>query len=399
MTTDSNRSKITILLTVTFLLPYFLYRSSSPLPTFGLYSIMLPLELFLLYLIFTTEMLVEISTPGSALTRVKYAAGLLLVFLLLFLHSLGMQLYYEDGNILGQLLNLVRLTGYIFATAIFARFYFDFRVFQSILFGLSFWFSLVALSIYYYDPLFFSDSGYGVPRPKFLFSEPSALAPVVTFLFCMSIIKKNLLGVLISMLMVFHLSSGVVVLVLASTLMAWSLTLNKTTLAIIALLILTFFFMVVLPQIEGSYLYSRIASAVVNTDFDKMSGGTARLVTLFNLAGELLQDERVIFGRGFNTAKVYFGQQWEFREFGLIHFYLFSFGILGVVGLFVVVLFVIRRIYKQKNIELLIMAVPFIMASLLNSAQGTVLHKFAYLFIFVVLFRSVKPALRDMEVS
>ncbi len=374
-------------LSIVYVLPYFLYRTSSPLPAFGLHAVMLPIELFVIYIVFTLESFNELSSPESGCRRVKYLLGLVTILLVLFVHSIGMYISYEDGNADSQMLNLVRLSVYLFATAIFAKFYFDFRVFQQVLFGFSLWFSLGTLGSYYLNPTWFVDVGYGTPRPRFLFSEPSALAPIVTFLFFMSLLKKHLLGGLTALLLIFHLASGVVSLVFLSTLVAVLLTIKKRLLIFLGVPLLIIGIAYMLPMMEESYLYTRLSNAVINTDIEEMTGGTARLITLFNLGGELLQDDRLFFGRGFNTAKAFYGNQWEFREFGLVHFYLFSFGFVGLLGMLGIVLFVIHRIYKQKNTEFLIMFLPFVMASLLNSAQGSVLHKFAYLFVLVVFLK------------
>ncbi len=388
MTLHSHQIKY--ILSFFYIFSYFFYKARSPLPAFDFTVVTLPIELAGIFLAFILTR--ERGEKRTLINRKsEYAFFLFFIFITLFMHTLVLEVVYNDANIISRFVNLIRMSVYLFATAIFAKFYFDFKTFYKILFNFSLLTTLIVLVIRFINPFWFADVGYGVPRPLAFLSEPSAFGPVVTFLFFSSLLKRHWLGVLSSSLVIYFVSSGTVFIVFALTATAFLVALNKKNLLLFALLAVPLLIVgssKVSILMENSYLLTRVTGAITETDVDGGEGGTARLITLFNLYSELSKDNRVYFGRGFNTAKIYFGEQWEYREFSLIHLFLFSFGLIGVVLLFILLSVTIMKVYKTKNLIFLIMFVSFVSSSLLNSAEGTILHKFAYLFVLVLFLNS-----------
>lgn len=367
------------------------YRARYPLPDLAIYNLTLPLEILTILSIFIIGLFPKYGNTYIDPKKALFVFFMLFVFLMLLEHSLGMAVVYADGNVKGQLVNLVRMFLYLFVTVVFAKFYFDFKIFQKVLFGFSLWIVMVSVVIHIFFPAWFSDVGYGIPRPMLLLSEPSAFAPIVTFLFFTSLIKKHVIGMACSILLIYFLASGTVLVVFAITGFLFLVFCKRAMfimLIVVSIPLALFNADKINSTIEESHLLSRISGALMNTDVVEGEGGTARLITFFNLYSELKKDNRVYLGRGFNSAKVFFGNKWEFREFGLLHFYLFSFGIVGLFIMLFIVFSAFIKVYRSRNVEFLVMFIPFVLSSLINSAQGTVLHKFAYLFVFVAFMHA-----------
>ena len=388
---------LTYWLTLLYILPYVLYRSRYPLPEFGFYSITLPIEIFAIFSIFFLNIFLKNNNLHVDRDKAICLFATAIIFSFLLIHSLGMSAIYGDGNTYQQFVNLSRMGVYLFATIIFALFYFEFKIFKNILFNLCLFLILFTLFLRVLNPGWLSDSGYGFYRPAALLSEPSAFAPIVTMVFFVSIIRRNLVGAISSASLIYLLSSGIVFLVFTCTAAMFLFLQRAKTLLVIFLLSFPIL-LIQLPAIssfaENSYLFERLASAITNTSLVEQQGGTARLTTLINLYGELANDERLYFGRGLNSAKAFFGDQWEYREFSLLHLYSFSFGVVGVTILMALISIATFRAYRTKNMEFLMVFFPFLASSLINSAQGTVLHKFAYLFVLIAL---LKPSQMKVE--
>lgn len=378
------------LVSTVYILSYVLYKTRYPLPEFPLYSLMLPLEIGVVFGLFFLGWVTRDIRSSLFHQKAFLLLCLVIIFAALLLHSIGMHVIYTDGSATNQIINVTRMFVYLTVTFLLVAFYFDLKIFETLLFRIMLTTVVSATFLFAINSSWFSESGYGFPRPNALLSEPSAFAPVVVYVFFASLLKKSWLGVIASITLINMLSSGTVVVVFALTAVALLVTYSKRT----GVLLGAVFAGLVLINIgkvnaiiEESYLLVRVSNAIIETNLEKGDGGTARVSTLINLYGELAKDDRVFAGRGFNSAKAFFGKQAEYREFGLIHLFLFSFGLIGVSALLAFVTIAWFRIYKTKNLEFMTMYMPFVIASLINSAQGTVLHKFAYLFVLIALFK------------
>lgn len=382
------------LVTFAYLVSYFIYRSRTPFPSFNFTDVTLILEIALVFTLFFLGVAFDIR-HSRYMDRPAFLIGTILLFLILLSHSLVLESIYGDSNTFGRVFNLIRMYIYISATLIFAKYYFNRDVFLKYLYKFSFLVSAVSLALYFINPYWFSDLGYGTPRPSFLLSEPSAFAPIVVFLFFYSLQTKKFLGLFLAIALVYLLQSGVVYVVFLATLLAYLTVIQKKILIVIMLLLVPLFFYLASTYEdlkENNYVVQRLDHAIANTDFESSQGGTARIITLINLHDELEKDARYYFGRGLNTAKVFFGLEWEYREFSLVHLFLFSFGVIGLALFLAILLLTYIHLLLSDDVIMMIAFASFTSASLINSASGTVLHKFCYLFVFVVLFRALKSS-------
>ena len=113
-------------------------------------------------------------------------------------------------------------------------------------------------------------------------------------------------------------------------------------------------------------------------------GEMTRYGPLFNFFEVLKADGNILFGKGLNTSKAFFGEDAKEhlnREFSILHFSLFSFGVVGVISVLVLLFYTFFKIWHYESIEVLIVYSSFMFSSLINSSGGHVLYKFCYIFI------------------
>ena len=362
--------------TILFLLPVFFYRLRYPFPNFLLGEYMVILEIIGLTLM---------SVKSFKMLDVNDKLVLIFINILLVIHTI-IALYVVDYEVrFDYIFKTIRYVYYVSLTYVFAKLFFDRNIFIKIFINFTV-IALIPFVFFVINDNLFSFQDYYVNRFSGIFSEPSALAPFLTFLIIISL-KKKYFYVLLLCFILLKTDSGTSYIVLLMTLMLMLLKLNKKyffKLLIIApiIVIISFYYLSSSINFSLPTSFKKIETVLYFSNFDNGEFGQARIQTLYNSFMLMINEDAFVFGYGTNTWETITNKEKEFRIFNLIHFIVISFGIFSLYLFYYIFKNVLKR-FRILSFEEVCFMLSFLFASLFNSAQGVILWKLFFLFLFI----------------
>ena len=144
-----------------------------------------------------------------------------------------------------------------------------------------------------------------------------------------------------------------------------------------------------LGKIEGLFKY---------TDIQSGTAGQARIQTLFNSVFIMIKEQGYFLGYGTNTWEAITFKDQNLRIFNFIHLIIISFGFFSIPIFYLFIKNAIKKYKKFQNFENfeLIMMLSFIISTIINSAQGSIIWKIAFLFLFAN-FKSTKYIMKKNQ--
>lgn len=375
--------------TVFFLLPVFLYRLRYPFPYFLLGEYTVIIEIIGLTIM---------SLISFKILDIKDKIALLFINILLVIHTI-IALYAIDYEIrFDYIFKTIRYVYYLSLTYVFAKLFFDRKIFIRIFIN----FTIVALTPFIFfliNDKYFSLHDYYANRFAGLFSEPSALAPFLTFLIILSLRNKKYYYFLLLCFILLKTDSGTSYIVLSITFMLMSLKFNKkfffklfVPLSFLGLISFTY----ILSNVDLSLLtsFKKIEVVLNNSNLESGEFDQARIQTLYNSIMVMIKEDAFIFGYGTNTWETITNKEQEFRIFNLVHFLVISFGIFSIYIFYFIFKNTLQR-FKVLSFQEVCFMLSFLFATLLNSAQGVIIWKLFFVFLFVPtkskIFNSILP--------
>jgi hypothetical protein len=363
-----------------YIFTYFFYVSRDPFPRVLFFEFTLIIEIISITIFILLYFKIYI---------IREVLIYLCLFFLLITHFLIIELsIIESPNFFQNLINIFRLSAYIFYAYIFAKYifckkyFFKYFLFASTL-------CLILLLLFSLPGLnYLGMYGYGYYRPALFLSEPSAFAPIISFLLVYSAYKKNIILLILSITSLFVINSGLVVAVSFITLLIYLLQKVNIKYSIFFSVIAVLFF----SMIASNYSFHSLDRIVTMfTDFDLNEGqyGQARIATFFNVINFLTEVNALYFGTGFNSAKILHTGTYLYNEFSFTHIILHSFGLLGIGIYFSVLVYTYKKIVKYyfNDSVLFIFFVATSVSALTNSAEGSIMYKLHLIVIFYVLLK------------
>ena len=262
-----------------FVSTYFVFRLRSPFPVVQLNSFMIPLEMIYILLVFILFFKKHVT---------KEILFFILIFIIIISHYLVLQIFeLQSLHITISLLKMLRLYSYFFITYIFAKYLLDF---EKLIYYFLFY-SIITLFfvciIYFFQLNFLIDYVYGYLRPIVLLSEPSAFAPIVSFLLVYGFSRKNFFFILLALVSIICINSGMVLATSVSVMLLYIILEIKRkwflifTITIIIIIIILF---LLLNNVFFSFQsFIRIIKMFESFDIASGSLGQSRLNTLYNI--------------------------------------------------------------------------------------------------------------------
>ena len=259
---------------------------------------------------------------------------------------------------------------------------------------------LLALAAYYLvGSRILLDFSYGSARPQALFTEPSAWAPVIGSVGIISWKRKSyLIFGLTMMMMILSKSPTVVLVVVLSFIVVFLLERGGLRAAVFgfgSVVIVGVLFVVLggwdwlVNSGVGGNTVERFAVGITAASTLAEEGYNPRVTGAIDIITNLSKHDLLWTGYGLNSSTVYFqaitpvGEPHE-RAYSLLLTLLFSFGIVGTIIIIFWGTKVADRLTKIKS-PYLYVYIPFLLVSMINSAQGFVTYKFVILGLIVYL--------------
>ena len=245
----------------------------------------------------------------------------------------------------------------------YIKLFFNFLVFTTLLIF------ILGLIVFFSFPNLVSVFDYGhIYRLKFFFGEPSALGPFCGIL-CIYALKNNNYLIFLIVFVVLFLSYSVInfIIILSSILYC-----TKKKYFLHALIFLLISILAILMFKENSIFLSRAYTfyeVFYNSGLDlakSLELTNKRSHTLLLIFSLLEKQNLLLIGLGLNQ----FEANDEIESFSLLHHFLLSFGIPGIIF---ILFFSFLIILKFKN-TLYAYFFPFVIYALINSAQGLLLQ-------------------------
>ncbi|EKL5292693.1 hypothetical protein HJ024_09425 [Vibrio parahaemolyticus] len=145
-------------------------------------------------------------------------------------------------------------------------------------------------------------------------------------------------------------------------------------------------------------IYSLLTISFDNIPLRRLSEGVLYIVTLgeqgynprfevmMNMVNFLIEREHIYFGYGVNQSWFFEQEMNSISSFNLWMEWLFSFGLIGLIGYGLVSLFILFKRYGNPHIKILL--ISFYSYTLLNSAQGITIQIIFYVFLIVSILES-----------
>ncbi|MBN2282914.1 MAG: hypothetical protein JXO48_03395 [Deltaproteobacteria bacterium] len=370
--------------TVFFVAKYFICRGPRPLDLINIVSV----ETAGILTVYFLSLL-----KGTVRINIKYVMFIIGGYIIL----LGHLMLVIDHFTFEYIIKLSRLYAYIVIILIFAMHFFNWHVFYRVL--LTFCYASLFLTVIgaFFFPNYFVEIGYGFTRWRAMFSEPSAFAPVISIVLFDSLVRKRILGIILSLFVAHLVASGTVyvVMVLMAIMFCvrYVIFQKRNIKKLIILFSVPLFIMItvvfllvyqseVMKILDNSFNYGRIVTSIQSVSEE--GHGNSRLRSLFNYYKIFKNEGGLFFGRGFNAATVFFGEESGEninREYSILHSFFFAFGIIGSAALIFILFMTWFYLNKTGNVFMLITYSAFLFSSLLNSSGGHTLYKFCYIFI------------------
>ena len=317
-----------------------------------------------------------------------------------FIYFLGLNAYPLEGSLFEYVNGSVRVFGYIVSVTIFATLFYDedllietfYKVGRAVLAV-----GLGALLVYEIlgVPLLL-DFAYGEPRTQSFFTEPSATAPAVAVVGTMAWRRRDWIGELLALtyvytansptvLLVFALSTVGIYLVKQGPVVLWTGILGSIGSAVAFVTLGGLDWLKTAPYFGRTV--NRLARGIEFAITLSQQGYNPRFAGAINVYEHLQKHGLLWIGYGLNSASPYFKHvtldtATKTQDYSLLITLFFSFGVIGVVIFFAFCYRAAMRMYCH-NSRLIYIFVPFLMTSMVNSAQGFVTYKFAILGIIV----------------
>jgi len=379
------------LITVIFLLPVFIYVTRYPLPEiiFGQYLVILEV------IIISIVGLRYISLLSS-----KQVSFLFFLNVLLIIHTI-VALSFVDYEIkFNVILKTIRFVYYFSVTYLYSKLFYDKEIFKKIFTGF-FVLSLIPFLFFLLNSEFFSVKDYYINRYSGIYGEPSALGPLLSVFIIWSIIKKKTYYTFFLLLLLIKTDSGSAYVILFFTsfffLLKKGIKLKKIILPTLFILLLA---NLLIGKIDTSILtsFGKIEGLFKYTDIQSGTAGQARIQTLFNSVVIMIKEQGYFFGYGTNTWEAITFKEQNLRIFNFIHLLIISYGFFSIPIFY---LFIKNAIKKYKNFQNfqnfeLIMMLSFTISTIINSAQGSIIWKIAFLFLFAN-FKSTKYIMKKNQ--
>jgi hypothetical protein len=311
-------------------------------------------------------------------------------------YFLVVNVYPIAGSLTEYVFAAVRVYGYIVSATVYACLFYDedlliktFYLIGRLCLGVG----LAAFLMHKMTGLaFLLDLSYGDIRTQAFFSEPSAAAPAVASVGLMAWEKSDWIGFALAVTFAITANSPTVLLVSILSIIGVYLV-RRGPLAVWGGVLGTLgsvFAFIALGGLSwlktASYFgrtINRLARGIEFIITLSQQGYNPRFAGAINVYQQLQEKGLLWIGYGLNSASPYFkhvytGTETAVQDYSLLITIFFSFGIIGVL---IFVLFAYRaavRIYRRKS-ELVYLFVPFLLASMINSAQGFVMYKFVFL--------------------
>jgi hypothetical protein len=266
-----------------------------------------------------------------------------------------------------------------------------------------------------------STPGTGPVRLEGFLGEPSAWAPVVAAGLLIAVWKRSRLDIVLLIAVAVFTASPTVYIVTATSIPLYylvTLTFGKhfrpQRFLLLLLIAVAAPFAVNFLQTANPVTYAsstdqfsitlgRIISGVQNIESNGTTGTNARFASTSQVEADTRTGGLLPFGGGPGTSNVYFpakyptipGETAGLLPNALWVDILFDFGEVGVALLAILLLCTALRIRQAPIIGAILL--PFIVASFINSAEGTPLYQFTVLAIFVFVFKWGLPGMTSQR--
>lgn len=317
--------------------------------------------------------------------------------------------FYVDpilGTFEGYMAEFGRLYLYITVVLIYSLLFYKEHVFIEFFYKVGKWILIVGLfALLLYEisgQRYLLDFGYGLPRPQVFFTEPSAAAPAVVAIALLAHRKRQWFFLLVAVAFMLAAKSPTVLLVCASSVLGVYYLTRKSLKVLFRSVFLTAFAATAFTLLGGVEWITR--PDVMGGTFHRLSHGIEYALTLsargynprFARALEVFEhmsmNNLYLTGYGLNSAAEYFSHVYidsgfTVRDASLFLTILFSYGIVGFILFYAASAVAAYRMARSRSPYLFVF-MPFLMASIINSAQGFVAYKFVILGLIVYLLRS-----------
>jgi hypothetical protein len=338
---------------------------------------------------------------------------LLLIVLLIIIqgvHFFVYQLSPIAGSSFDYVIKFIKALGFIVTIFLYAQFFFDEAIFvkQFVAFTkFSIWVCIITLVAYYFfNSSFQLNINMGYPRIQAFLSEPSALAPILTSFFMISFYKKDWLYCSLSILCIVISRSPtnyLTFLVSCAIIISIKTYKNHKILVMFFFMILSFLIIKLattdFTEIAGTMFNSDVSSIsalgrLISGVEDLKAGGdlntNQRLLGLLTVTDIMNTHNLYYIGYGLNSSSVLFIVLYDdAKDLALPISILFWYGLPGLfLGYFFIVKALISLRIRYDSFYFIFLA--FVVASLINSAQGLIMYQFVFLGVFLMFKKTNK---------
>ncbi|NYU20930.1 hypothetical protein BBM43_18325 [Vibrio parahaemolyticus] len=277
---------------------------------------------------------------------------------------------------------------FMLSPLLFIPFYFDNEELGRVMVKYINIYSLLSVSLFFFG--IGVDYGYGAPRMQGFLSEPSAWGGFASVLLLSGVYYRSYFNIALFTLLIALTMSPMTMLVCLFSLLIYTITRLPNILRFLT-------YGLILFTVAVS-IYSLLTISFDNIPLRRLSEGVLYIVTLgeqgynprfevmMNMVNFLIEREHIYFGYGVNQSWFFEQEMNSISSFNLWMEWLFSFGLIGLIGYGLVSLFILFKRYGNPHIKILL--ISFYSYTLLNSAQGITIQIIFYVFLIVSILES-----------
>ena len=380
-----------------------------PLFTAGIAKYSAKIEFIGLFILaFSSIVILNRPIPRYAVARIYLATAALLLILFAYLAFRPWPAYF--GSSRSYDIQAMIFVGTYVAVAVFAVLFLDEFIFERILWQCARWALwigvLSCLASRLTGLLILVNPANSGPRMEGTLSEPSAWAPVIPLVVLLAIRHRSHFYVMLAILGLFLADSPTCFVVLVVTVPLYYALTGTWPYRLLLLLFLAIVIPVTVIFVQranpNSYLSStnqaevtvgRLLSGIRNVETDGQQGTNSRFSSTTVVVAEVHANGWTKFGAGPAADSTYFSEKYPsngiaYRTNSLWLSILFDFGEIGVVTLGILMLIAISWMRRHSRMAAIIL--PFFVASLINSAEGSFEYSFVALGILLFTFGWIK---------
>lgn len=265
--------------------------------------------------------------------------------------------------------------------------------------------SIVSISFIYISVVFFkftgvyflADDGYGLFRPHAFFSEPSALAPFISYLILHSVWKRDWKTLLFTLPSLYFATSLICVLTFILSLSYYLVKKRSALFQIVLVFISVALFILIINYIleyvpTGEGLLDsqmiKLKRGVEAIAYSGEEGYNPRYNTFISLLDYMFMKERVLIGFGPMSDTFLTFSDIASSASSIFIMILFNFGMPMLLFSFFFFFYLLMRLNVKELNEGKLLFFCFLINASINSAQGMLIYQVIFLSLFMVLRKS-----------